>query len=178
MKMVTMNAKHLILPVCLAAILSACGDDKAAEPAKPADQTAAAPAEAQPSEQPAADAPSEEAKPADEMAADADAKAEEPAAEQPAEATADTAAPVEALSIAEGKARYEQTCKACHDTGLLDAPKFGDKAEWQKRLDAKGVDTLHTHAAKGFNKMPAQATGDVGEPEVYAAVNYMLEQAK
>lgn len=52
-----------------------------------------------------------------------------------------------------------------------------NKAEWAKRLE-KGIDTLHQHSAKGFNKMPAQAVGAVSEAEVYAAVDYMLEQAK
>lgn len=85
--------------------------------------------------------------------------------------------PVKALSIEEGKKRYEQTCKVCHGQGLLDAPKLTNKAEWAKRLE-KGIDTLHQHSAKGFNKMPAQAVGAVSEAEVYAAVDYMLEQAK
>lgn len=84
---------------------------------------------------------------------------------------------VKALSIEEGKARYEKTCKVCHDQGLLDAPKLTDKANWAKRLD-KGIDTLHTHSAKGFGKMPAQATGDVSEAEVYAAVDYIVSQVK
>lgn len=85
--------------------------------------------------------------------------------------------PVKAASMAEGKQRYEQTCRVCHDQGLLDAPKLTDKAEWAKRLE-KGVDVLYEHSAKGYNKMPAQATGAVSEAEVYAAVDYMLEQVK
>lgn len=80
-------------------------------------------------------------------------------------------------SMAEGKQRYEQTCRVCHDQGLLDAPKLTDKAEWAKRLE-KSVDVLYEHSAKGYNKMPAQATGAVSEAEVYAAVDYMLEQVK
>lgn len=80
-------------------------------------------------------------------------------------------------SMAEGKQRYEQTCRVCHDQGLLDAPKLTDKAEWAKRLE-KGVDVLYEHSAKGYNKMPAQATGAVSEAEVYVAVDYMLEQVK
>lgn len=84
---------------------------------------------------------------------------------------------VEALSIKEGKKRYEQTCKICHEQGLLGAPKTGDKVEWAQRLK-KGVETLHRHSAQGYNKMPAQAVGTVTEAEVYAAVDYMLEQAK
>lgn len=84
---------------------------------------------------------------------------------------------VQPLSIAEGKVRYETTCKICHDQGLLDAPKLSDKANWAKRLE-QGMDTLYLHSAKGFNKMPAQATADVSEAEVYAAVDYMVSQVK
>lgn len=87
------------------------------------------------------------------------------------------AQPIEALSLAEGKARYEKTCRVCHDAGLLDAPKLSAKEEWQKRLDAKGLETLQINSAKGLNKMPAQAVGDVSEAEVYAAVNYMLHSS-
>ena len=92
--------------------------------------------------------------------------------------TTNTAKPkVQALSLEEGKARYEKTCKVCHDQGLLNAPKLTATADWAKRLE-KGVDTLHAHSAKGFGKMPAQATGDVSEAEVYAAVDYMISQVK
>ena len=94
-----------------------------------------------------------------------------------AEQADSAAAPVQALSIAEGRARYEKTCRICHDQGLLDAPKLTAKADWAKRLD-KGIDTLHKHSAKGFGKMPAQVTGEVSEAEVYAAVDYMVSQVQ
>ncbi len=87
-------------------------------------------------------------------------------------------APVQALSLAEGKARYEKTCKICHEQGLLDAPKLTAKADWAKRLAEKDMDTLYKHSAKGFNKMPAQAVADISEAEVYAAVDYMVSQVK
>lgn len=80
------------------------------------------------------------------------------------------------LSADAGQKRYEATCKLCHDQGLLNAPKKGDKAEWAKRL-AKGKDTLYTHSIKGFNKMPAQAVGDVSEAEVKLAVDYLIAQS-
>ena len=72
-----------------------------------------------------------------------------------------------------GAKLYETNCKACHEAGLLEAPKYGDKAAWAARL-TKGKDTLHMHSAKGFNKMPAQVTDKVSEAQVYAAVDYMI----
>src|SRR5215471_603119 len=31
-----------------------------------------------------------------------------------------------------GEQVYGQTCKTCHEAGVLNAPKFGDKASWAK----------------------------------------------
>ncbi|MEN2751994.1 c-type cytochrome [Psychrobacter sp. FBL11] len=86
----------------------------------------------------------------------------------------ETAAEPEVLAADAGAKLYESNCKVCHEAGLLDAPKYGDKAAWAPRL-AKGIETLHMHSAKGFNKMPAQATDKISEAEVYAAVDYMVE---
>ena len=105
-------------------------------------------------------------------------QAEKPQAAEAAKADEAPKAPVEAASLAEGKALYEKTCRICHDTGMLASPKLSNKAEWQKRLSEKGLDTLHQHSAHGFNHMPAQAVNGVTEAQVYAAVDYMLEQAK
>lgn len=91
-------------------------------------------------------------------------------------AVAATDAPTPELSADAGKALYEKQCQACHAQGLLEAPKFGDKAAWAPRI-AKGKETLYEHSAKGFNKMPAQAAGDVSEAEVHAAVDYMVDAA-
>ncbi|WP_084349649.1 c-type cytochrome [Moraxella oblonga] len=178
-------SKTLSLLLASAVFLTACGGDK------PADTPKTEPKAQTTQTQPEAETPK-----ADEVKAD-EPKAQDTTSEPKAD-NADTAstdkettqAPktdeptktetkteVKALSLEEGKARYEKTCKVCHDQGLLDAPKISDKANWAKRLE-KGVDTLHAHSAKGFGKMPAQATGDVSEAEVYAAVDYIISQVK
>lgn len=166
-----MNTPSKILAVLLtsAVCLTACGDDKptpdkatqstpsptqntpVAEPTQATEQTKTAQSEPEPA---------------------SDVEKSEPVAikESPKEA-------VKAVSLEEGKARYEKTCRVCHDQGLLNAPKLTAKADWAKRLD-KGMDTLYLHSAKGFGKMPAQATGDVSQAEVYAAVDYMVSQVK
>ena len=89
------------------------------------------------------------------------------------ESVADVAAEPEVLAADAGAKLYESNCQVCHAAGLLDAPKYGDKAAWAARL-TKGKDTLHMHSAKGFNKMPAQVTDKVSEAQVYAAVDYMI----
>ncbi len=166
------QTKQLVLPACIAIVLAACGSE---EPAATTTTQAAAPVASV-----TAQSTVETTQP------DTSAQNPQPAAttaepvtvasvSQDSEAVASAAAPVEALSIEEGKRRYEATCKVCHDAGLLDAPKLSEKEEWQKRLAAKGLETLQVNAAKGFNKMPAQAVGDVSEAEVYAAVNYIIQ---
>ncbi|AMT95902.1 MULTISPECIES: c-type cytochrome [Psychrobacter] len=79
----------------------------------------------------------------------------------------------EMLAADAGKTLYESNCKVCHDAGLLNAPKYGDKMAWSTRL-TKDKETLYMHSAKGFNKMPAQAVNGVTDAQVKAAVDYML----
>lgn len=92
------------------------------------------------------------------------------------EAETEAAAEPELLAADAGAQLYEKQCKVCHENGLLEAPKFGDKAAWAPHL-AKDIETLRMHSAKGFNKMPAQAVGDVTEAQVHAAVDYMVAAA-
>ena len=99
-----------------------------------------------------------------------------PTAEAPTAEVTETAAATEELAADAGKALYEKQCQICHAQGLLEAPKLGDKAVWAPHI-AKGKETLYEHSAKGFNKMPPQATGDVTEAQVHAAVDYMIEAA-
>jgi cytochrome c5 len=46
-------------------------------------------------------------------------------------------------------------CAACHGTGVLGAPKIGNKADWEPRL-AQGMDVLIASASKGKGNMPPQ----------------------
>ncbi|MGP5407113.1 c-type cytochrome [Psychrobacter celer] len=148
-------------------MLSACSDNNTAEPPADASAEMSTAVEEAPAAAPEAPEP----------------QTSEPAvpAEAPATTTAEPAEAVEpptpdepeVLAADAGAKLYESNCKVCHEAGLLDAPKYGDKAAWAPRL-AKGIDTLHMHSAQGFNKMPAQATDKVSEAEVYAAVDYMV----
>ena len=92
---------------------------------------------------------------------------------EPEAVSAEAAAEPEVLAADAGATLYEKQCKVCHEKGLLAAPVFGDKEAWTPRI-AKGIDTLHMHSAKGFNKMPAQANAEVSEAQVHAAVDYMV----
>jgi len=110
------------------------------------------------------------------VAADApviDTTSEIDATEQTITAETDVAAEPEVLTANAGSALYESNCKVCHTAGLLNAPKYGDKAAWTARL-TKDKEVLYMHSVKGFNKMPAQAVDGVTEEQVKAAVDYML----
>lgn len=52
-----------------------------------------------------------------------------------------------------GENTYKQVCAACHGAGVLNAPKFGDKAKWAP-LIAEGQVTLTAHAYFGVRGMP------------------------
>ena len=108
---------------------------------------------------------------------EAELTAEAESADVPAveaeEVSAEAATDPEVLAADAGATLYEKQCKVCHEKGLLAAPVFGNKEAWAPRI-AKGIDTLHMHSTKGFNKMPAQASAEVSEAQVHAAVDYMV----
>lgn len=75
----------------------------------------------------------------------------------------------------EAQAVYEGVCAACHASGTLGAPEFGDTAAWEERAQ-KGMETLIDHSVNGFNQMPAQSAS-ASEEEIERAISYMLEEA-
>ena len=79
-------------------------------------------------------------------------------------------------SLKNGEQVYGAVCSACHGTGNLNAPKFGDAAAWAPRLP-QGFEMLLTHALKGKGAMPAQGGGDFSDLEVGRAVVYMANKA-
>ncbi len=85
-------------------------------------------------------------------------------------------AATEDLAVNVGAELYNSQCMACHANGLLNSPKYGDAAAWGPRIE-KGIDTLTSHSANGFNQMPAQAYNGVTEDQIRAAVEYMVAAA-
>lgn len=87
-----------------------------------------------------------------------------------------------AADLAAGKAVYDASCTACHKTGLLGAPKLGDKAAWAPRI-AQGNDLLVSRADKGYvgkkGNMPAKGGNTkLTTAQIANAVAYMAEQGK
>jgi cytochrome c5 len=75
-----------------------------------------------------------------------------------------------------GEQVFTQVCKTCHETGMLGAPKFGDKAAWSKVI-AQGQTVAVEHAINGYKAMPPKG-GNAGldDVEVERAVVYMADK--
>lgn len=95
----------------------------------------------------------------------------------------DPAALLAAMPAAVARAPYSgaevmaKVCAACHGSGVLGAPKTGDKGAWAKRMAAAGgLAGLVKSAIKGVNAMPARG-GDasLSDAEVKAAVELMVK---
>jgi cytochrome c5 len=146
------------------------GDKGAAAPA------ASAPAQAAPAAAPVQQAAAPAAAPAPVAAAPAAAPA--PVAAAPAAAPAPVAAAPAAAAKIDGEKIYKSTCFACHDVGVANAPKLGDKTAWASRI-ATGQDALYTSALKGKNVMPAKGgNAALADDEVKAAVDYIVSKAQ
>ena len=77
-----------------------------------------------------------------------------------------------------GQSVYAKSCAACHDSGVMGAPKVGDKEVWAP-LIAEGSDELSENAIKGIGKMPPKGGNmQLSDDEVKAAVGYMIEKSK
>lgn len=189
--MMHMRYQWLLVMALGSGLLTACGEspETTAPPASESSETSASSdmavesavddAVTKPDAAPAV-TPAKEAETAD-TPVDAESTASPAAAQTTGDSGTDTAdASPEAdqapLAADAGATLYDKQCKICHEGGLLNAPKFGDKAAWAPRL-AKGKETLYLHSAKGFNKMPAQVNADVSEAQVHAAVDYMIDAA-
>jgi cytochrome c5 len=86
-------------------------------------------------------------------------------------------APAAAPGARAGEDIVKTTCAACHQAGVANAPKFGDKAAWGP-LIKQGLNALTANAIKGKGAMPPRG-GDASltDAEVTRAVAFMANQA-
>ncbi|MDR5733170.1 c-type cytochrome [Caballeronia sp. LZ025] len=140
---------------------------KFAEPAQPASGAAA-------SASAAASAPSGASGATDNAQAAAALAA---LASVPQTASAPAAGAQSADAAQAGKALYEQVCQACHAAGVLNAPKFGDKAAWAPRLK-EPMETVYNYALHGKGAMPPKGGSNAPDADVKAAVDYMVNASK
>lgn len=75
-----------------------------------------------------------------------------------------------------GEQLYKSICSACHDAGVADAPKLGDKGAWAPRL-ALGLDGLLKSATTGKNAMPPKGGSDANDTELARAIVYIANKS-
>jgi cytochrome c5 len=81
------------------------------------------------------------------------------------------------VSAQSGENTYKQVCANCHAAGVLNAPKFGDKAKWAP-LIAEGQVTLTAHAYYGVRGMPPKGGNPNLSIEAFSdAVVYMANNS-
>ncbi|MCB1802482.1 MAG: cytochrome c5 family protein [Gammaproteobacteria bacterium] len=89
-----------------------------------------------------------------------------------ASAAAEPAAPKSGAEV------VAAACNSCHGAGVLGAPKLGDTAAWEQRLNAAGgIDALTTSAINGKGAMPPKGGAMVSDDEIRAAVEHMLSES-
>jgi cytochrome c5 len=84
-----------------------------------------------------------------------------------------------AAAQAKGDEVYKKTCSVCHDQGIANAPKLGDKAAWAPRIK-QGKEALYTVGIKGKPGTGMVAKGgnsSLSDADVKAAVDYMMSKA-
>lgn len=70
-----------------------------------------------------------------------------------------------------------EVCAGCHNTGVLNAPKVGDKAAWSKVMSA-GMDTVVKNAINGKGAMPPRGgSPSLSDEQITAAVKWMLNES-
>jgi len=77
-----------------------------------------------------------------------------------------------------GEEVYKSSCFACHESGVAESPKLGDKEAWVARI-ATGNDALYTAAISGKGVMPPKG-GNMGlsDDDVKAAVDFMVTKSQ
>lgn len=90
-------------------------------------------------------------------------------------AFAASAAPKADLAL--GEKTYNATCVACHGSGVMNAPKVGDKAGWAPRIK-QGKPALYKHGLEGFKMMPAKGgNAALKDADVQAAIDFMVAKS-
>ena len=75
-----------------------------------------------------------------------------------------------------GEETVKEVCAACHQAGVANAPKLGDKAAWAPRLKL-GLDGLLQSVIKGKGAMAARAGTSLSDQELASAIVSMANQA-
>jgi cytochrome c5 len=95
---------------------------------------------------------------------------------------ASTNTPISTSTVTrDGAQVFDQSCAACHSSGIAGAPKLGDQLQWKTRL-AKGTKVLYVNALNGISSSTGVMPAKGGNPslddfEITRAVVYMTNAA-
>ncbi len=79
---------------------------------------------------------------------------------------------------AAGQSIYEKSCRMCHATGMMKAPKLGDKEAWAPRI-AAGEEELVNNAIAGMGKMPPRGNcRSCSDEDLANAVAYIVSKSQ
>jgi len=77
-----------------------------------------------------------------------------------------------------GEEVYNAVCQSCHMSGILNSPKYADKAAWQNRL-SKGKEKLYYNAINGIGAMPAKGgRPDLEDKYIEMGVDYIIQSVE
>ena len=97
------------------------------------------------------------------------------AVEAPSE---ETAKPIQVADSSLSVEELYMACSACHATGLLSAPRLGNKMDWRPRIE-KGIEHLYTSAINGIGTMPPKGgRTDLSDDDIKKIVDYMVESVQ
>ena len=84
----------------------------------------------------------------------------------------------DAGSISKGEKLYDASCKLCHATDTMGAPKVGDASAWSAVVE-KGMDTVLVNAINGTGGMPPKGGNmDLSDADMKEIVDYMVGASK
>ncbi|QEQ56694.1 c-type cytochrome [Chlorobium phaeovibrioides] len=79
--------------------------------------------------------------------------------------------------LVRGGSIYNSTCAVCHNTGIMGAPKPGDKVAWSARV-AGGFAPVLANSIKGFKGMPARGgKQSLTDAQIADAVAFMVAKS-
>ena len=81
------------------------------------------------------------------------------------------------VNIDEGSVFYKQACYACHDSGLVNAPRLGDKLAWETRK-TQTIDTLTQTVITGKGAMPPKGGTQYSKAQIKQIIKFMLSKVK
>lgn len=81
-------------------------------------------------------------------------------------------------AASDGAAVYNRSCKMCHSSGMMGAPKVGDKSAWAPLIETGEAALLaSTRTGKG-KMMPRGGCRTCSDEDLSAAIEHLIKMSK